>query len=169
MFTVNQTTIIDIICDNQLYAQRLEGSGFIQFNTQCLIEHADMVIQSFKSVATHLNSSFTPTFNLTDVLESASNKIQLEKLDINDNLELKSLDNQLKELQQAAQLPISINSHDVHHYISTYTIVFIVIVCIVLFYFYDRRRRKPRLIAPIAAPRSEILNLDAVSSPREDV
>lgn len=29
MFAVNQTLIIDIICDNQLYAQRLEGSGIM--------------------------------------------------------------------------------------------------------------------------------------------
>lgn len=156
MFAVNQSMIIDIICDNQLYAQRLEGSGFIQFNKQCLMEHADMIVQSFKTLTTHMNFSFTPTFNLTDVLRSETGKLQLEKLKHAENLELGLLDTQIKELREAT-FTSTLNTHDVHHYISTYFILIIMITSITTYFIYNQRHRIPRLVP--TGPRRE--NVDS--------
>ena len=154
MFTTNQPIIIDIVCDNQLFAQRLEGSGFIHFNTQCLIEHTDMIIQSFKTITTHLNFSFTPAFNLTDVLQTEAGQMQLEALNHDENVELKLLDNQLKELREMPPIS-SINNHDVHHYVATYVLLFIIIVTVIAYVVTNHRRKFPKLIAPVPMPRRE--------------
>lgn len=78
MFAVNHTLTIHIICEGQSYAQQLEGSGFIKFNAKCLIEHDSMIIESFETITTHLNASFTPAFNLTDISQTTTGQLQLE-------------------------------------------------------------------------------------------
>lgn len=154
MFTTNQTIVIDIVCDNQLIAQRLEGSGYIQFHTQCLVEHADMVIQTFKTLTTHSNSSFTPAFNLSDVLQDEGGHLKLEVLSHGENLKMKLLDDRLKELRESP--PIStIDYHDIHHYISIYVLLATIIVGIGTYIVIDRRRRIPKLTAPTPMPRRE--------------
>lgn len=158
MFAVNESILIDIICDGVLHAQRLEGSGFIQFNTQCLMEHADMMVQSFKTIVTHINASFTPEFNLTDVLRTTEGKLQLEKLKHIEILEHGALDEQLRELREAT-LPSTLNHHDIHHYVATHCIMIGIIIGIVFYIVHRQRHRIPRLV--ISQPTS--------SSGRENV
>lgn len=132
LFAVNQTTTIDVICNNELYPIKLIGSGIIEFNDRCLIERNDFVIHTFKTITTHFNGSFTPAFNLTSVLRDGSSKIQLEQFQLEDNLELKNLDEEIKNLRKDVEEPI-ITTHDIHHYTAIYLLLFLSVITFIIY------------------------------------
>lgn len=147
LFVVNQTTTMDIICDNEIFPTTLSGAGLIEFEEQCLIERGDMVIQTTKSVTTHTVGSFTPAFNITNILQRRNEQLQLESIQYEENIELRELDQNVRELQRKAEQP-EINIHDIHHFLMFYATVASVAV---IYFVYKhnhvilrvRRRKQP--------------------------
>lgn len=119
---MNQTTTIDIICTNQIFPVTLIGTGIIEFEDRCLIERSDLVIQTFKSITTHLTGSFTPAFNITSLLPQHNGQLRLDHIQFEDDIELKELNEKVGELQRKTDQPV-INMHDVHHYTMSYAII----------------------------------------------
>lgn len=135
---------IDIICSGQIFSQRSENSGYIQFNQQCIIEREEFVLQTSKAIVSHLNASFTPHFNISNEMIDETNLLQLRNFNYDDGIDMKMLDHEIKNLQGKDRI---VTKHHIHHYATSYGAI-ICVVGIILYLRHKLRSRLPNLKKP---------------------
>lgn len=159
LFVARKPLTIDIICDGQIFSQKLENSGYIQFNQQCTIEREEFVLRTAKTVVSHLNASFTPQFNISYELNDSTNLLQFNKFNYNNNPDLQILDNEINNLRNVDK---TVTKHHIHHYSISCGIV-ICIIGIFIYLKYKLRVRLPRL-----NPRPiEVIELTGIPTPAQ--
>lgn len=138
LFVASKPTTIDIICSGEIFSQRLENAGYIQFNQQCIIEREEFVLQTSKSIVSHLNASFTPHFNISNEIINEGNLLQFKNFNYDDDVNMKMLDYEIKNLQGKDRI---VTKHHIHHYATSYG----AIICIIGILLYLRHKLRLRL------------------------
>ena len=153
LFVASKPMTIDIICSGQIFSQRLEGSGFIQFNQQCVIEREEFVLQTSKVVVSHLNASFTPHFNISNEIMDEANLVQFKEFNYVNSMDMQTLDDEIKDLRIRHKVT---TNHHMHHYTVSYIAV-IGLVGIFLYLRYKLRLRLPKIKAKKPEPEPTII------------
>lgn len=144
LYSTTQPITIDIICNDEVYSQRLMGSGQIQFFDQCKIERDDIMIQTTKMFTSIVNASFIPSFNLTEILNITDTTLRITKFDHKSNADLEVLDKHIETLQNTMN-DTPANIHDIHHYCINYTAISCSIVAVCIYVYKRRQNVLPKL------------------------
>lgn len=137
---------IDIICGTQIHTKQLSGSVQIQFFDQCKIERDDFMIQTTRLVKSNVNTSFIPSFNLSELLQTTETTptIRVTRFDHKANTNLDELDIAINSLQNNLNNPPA-NVHDLHHYCINYTTIVCIIIAISIYVYKKQHPVLPRL------------------------
>lgn len=145
LYSTTHPITIDIICDDEVHSQQLMGSGQIQFFDQCKIERDDIMIQTTKIFTSIVNTSFIPSFSLTEALNTTETTptLRITKFD-KTNANLDELDTTIKALQNEMNNPPA-NVHDLHHYCINYTTIICIIIAASIYIYKKGRTVLPKL------------------------
>ena len=70
IYVLNSEYSMNVICDQTITNIRLKGEGILQLRNKCYIKHQTMVLEATNSYNTDLNSSFSPTIDLSHQIGS---------------------------------------------------------------------------------------------------
>lgn len=129
---------VDVICNDKLQSILLNGTIKLELFNSCQIKHASTIIHAHEVYSSGLNSSFNPTLNVHEVVNSGhinrtQNDVNIRKSSFT---ELGDLDKYIHQQKGETQKTLNnISQHDVHQFIMLYAIIIIIIVGGVWFAF----------------------------------
>lgn len=161
IFILKQSSIVDIICNDQIYNVHLPTEGSIRMEPGCTLKQATMTITSGTLFNTSFTSSFTPYRNLSHtVSETAMSKYSdTMSKSIEDNIDLNMIINAINLQKANEQFVPAIDSHNIHHYVMTHVSLYILIALILVVVVMYKRLSNAKSISNQHSPQPENINI----------
>lgn len=122
IFGVNQSIIVDIICESRIQPTALERYGFIKLQPGCILKSNTVHLYAISTKGSERNGSYIPAFNisvLTQSLDKAHRLTSTHQI----SFTITTPDTtQLEQEIRAQQLDesVAMDQHHVHHYVMTH-------------------------------------------------
>lgn len=139
---------VDIICDNDIEHQNIEGEGILSIQQKCILKHDTMELSGMGSYEHEIKGSILPQLNLSSEMTKKQHRqenTQPKYIKPEWNTTEEKLRNDRENEQE---LPENLDIHDIHHYSLGYTTIIIVVIFFAYFYFMQ--------IKPMRAIRRQI-------------
>lgn len=129
LYTMKQTTRASVVCGQENSWLNLKGSGLLRIEPDCTLKFDSIVIRGHLTVSTSLQSSYTATTNMSDIIYP--DEVQAEKFHI------KSFADQIRNIsaiqsklhqQVSLDFPAQIKHTQYHHGTVAYVALIIAIV-----------------------------------------
>lgn len=139
IFAIYDNRQMDVICNNQVERQAIQGEGIVTIPPECIVRHGSIEITAQNSVETAILESILPEVNISNAINTYIQK-QGTIITLYEKSDIKTLDEMIQDVRTQEELPEELSTHDIHQYGLGYILLFIAVTYFIWRYRSYRRR-----------------------------
>ncbi|XP_037045848.1 uncharacterized protein LOC119081228 [Bradysia coprophila] len=149
IFSVQNKSILNMICKDSITSCTVQGSGIIAISRQCMIQTENLEFASENIYDEDQPIIITPALNATTDIDMDIDQLIQQPMEsfptYNISNELNNLQAAVSDQRKILQHP-AVNTHHIHHYTLVYIIIFVLITAAICIFIKEHSKRKKFII-----------------------